>query len=548
MAADKRSRSGRRPRPEQLPLYTAEQMRRADAAAIKHLSIPGAVLMERAGMAVAEFILERFGAQEPFVVLAGKGNNGGDGFVVARHLYNTGADVRVLTVAPAAQYRGDALTNLRTIKKMGVPILSAPEGAALRRELTGVCVIVDAIFGTGFSGEPHGPAAWFIAEAARAAAERHNPVVAVDIASGVDASTGEMAGVCLPADATVTFHMPKVGHFVAPGGYFCGDLILADIGIPEDAGPEGEHFLADAEAVAETIPPKIEPDNKFSAGSVLVAGGSTGLTGAACMAAESALRTGAGVVTCAVPATLNAIFEQKLLEVMTLPVDDTGDGHLALEALGPILEAAEKVDCLALGPGLGRRPEGAALTEALLERCDMPVVLDADGLNAMAGKLARMKRREAATIITPHEGELARLLGANPVDVAARRLFHARQAAKKSGAVVVLKGAATIITDGDWVVVNPTGNPGLATAGSGDVLTGAIAALVARGMEPFEAAVAATYIHGAAADLAATDLYQDNLIASDLIDYLPLALAALKERGHEDEEPEEDGHSCSCGH
>ena len=548
MAAEKKPSSGRRPRPEQLPLYTAEQMRRADAVAIRQLSIPGAVLMERAGMAVAEFILEQFGGDEPFVVLAGKGNNGGDGFVVARHLFHAGADVRVLAVAPAAQYRGDALTNLRIIKKMGVPVMHAPEGAALRRELAGECVIVDAVFGTGFSGEPHGPAARVITEAARSAAERHNPVVAVDIASGVDASTGEMAGVCLPADATVTFHMPKVGHFVAPGGYFCGDLILADIGIPEDAGPEPDHFLTDAAAVAEAIPPKIEPDNKFSAGRVLVAGGSTGLTGAACMAAESALRAGAGVVTCAIPATLNSIFEQKLLEVMTLPAADTGDGYLALEALGPILEAAERCDCLALGPGLGRRPEGAALAAALLERCEAPVVLDADGLNAMAGKLARLKRRTAPTVITPHEGELARLLGANPDDVAARRLFYARQAAKKSGAVVVLKGAATIITDGDWVVVNPTGNPGLATAGAGDVLTGAIAALIARGMEPFEAAVAGAYVHGAAADLAAADLFQDSLIASDLIDYLPLALAALKEPGEDGEEPDEDGHSCTCGH
>lgn len=518
-----------------LPLFTAKQMQLADAAAIKEMGIPGVVLMERAGLGVSEFLLEHFCTHHCFVVLAGQGNNGGDGFVVARHLHQSGAEVVVLAVSDSREYRGDALVNLKILKKMGIAVRHAPSAAQVKRALDTDCVIIDAIFGTGFSGEPRGRAAQFIRIATDAAA-RGNPIVAVDIASGVDAATGEVARTVLTADATVTFHVPKVGHFVEPGGYYCGDLILADIGIPEDAGAVPDHFLADAEEVGMQIPPKMESDNKFSAGRVLVAGGSTGLTGAACMAAEAALRTGAGVVTAAVPASLNLIFEQKLLEVMTVPAADTGDGHLSDKALGQLLSSAAAADCVALGPGIGCRHETESLVEKLLAGSEVPVVLDADGLNAMAGKLARLKRRAGPLVLTPHVGELGRLLGVPAAEVAVRRLHWAKQAAKKSGAIVVLKGSATIVTDGARTVINPTGNPGLATAGAGDVLTGIIAALIARGTEPFEAAVAGAYLQGVAADLAAAQLFQDNLIASDLIEYLPLALAGLfadSEEGHE---------------
>lgn len=527
--------------PAHLPLFTASQMRQADALAIKGLGIPGIVLMERAGMGVAEFLLEHFCTHHCFVVLVGKGNNGGDGFVAARHLLLSGASVQVLTVANPGEYRGEALVNLKILKQLGVAVRHAPTAAQVKKALDSDCVIVDAIFGTGFTGKPRGRAAQFI-RVANAAAAQGNPVVAIDIASGVDASTGEVAAEALSADATVTFHVPKVGHFVEPGGYFCGDLILADIGIPEGAGPAPDHFLTDAEEAGLQISPKLEHDNKFSAGVVLVAGGSTGMTGAACLAAESALRAGAGVVTAAIPASLNPIFEQKLLEVMTMPAADTGDGHLSDKSLGQLVAAAAKADCLALGPGIGRLHETEMLVEKLLAACAAPVVLDADGLNAMAGKLARVKRRSAPTVLTPHVGELGRLLGVPAAEASARRLHWARQAAKKSGAIVVLKGSATIVTDGSKTVINPTGNPGLATAGAGDVLTGIIAALIARGTDPFDAAVSGAWLHGAVADMAAEELFQDNLIASDLINYLPLALAGLLEDG----ESVHEGHeSCS---
>ncbi len=508
------------------PLFTAAQMRRADSAAIKGLGIPGLVLMERAGMAVAEYLLENYCEDHCFVVIAGKGNNGGDGFVCARHLHQAGAGVRVLAAAPASQYDGDALVNLKILGRLGVKVDHAPAAATLRRALATDCVAVDAIFGTGFAGEPRGKSAEFIRVASEMA-ERHGiPVVAVDIASGVDASSGEAAA-CLPADATVTFHTPKVGHFVAPGGYFSGDLILADIGIPAECDAPGDHFLADPGPLAGLMPAKMQFDHKFSAGRVLVAGGSAGLTGAACMASEAALRAGAGVVTAAVPASLNPVFEQNLLEVMTMPLEDGGAGRLPESCLDDLLEAARSFDCAAVGPGMGRSQEAAALARGFLPRAEVPLVIDADALNAIAGRLSLLKSRTAATVLTPHAGELGRLLGVAATEVAARRLAHARVAAKKSGAVVVLKGSGTIITDGRSTFINPTGNPGLATAGAGDVLTGLIAALLAKGMEPLLAAAAGVYLHGAAADLAAEDLEQNNLISSDLIDYLPLAFADL---------------------
>lgn len=523
----KKTSGGHYPSEHDMPLYTATQMRRADTGAIREMGIPGAVLMERAGLGVAEFILEHFCAHHCFIILTGTGNNGGDGFVVARHLLESGASVRVFAAGAPGQYQGDAKTNLKALGKMGLKVTHVPTRAALNRALTSDCVIVDAIFGTGFSGEPLDPEAQFI-EAAASAAERFgNPVVAVDIASGVDASTGEISSLALPADATVTFHAPKVGHFVEPGSYFCGDLVLVDIGIPQGADITPDHFLTQGGTVAELIPPKMEYDNKFSVGRVLMVGGSTGLTGAACLAAAAALRAGAGAVTAAVPATLNPIFEQKLLEVMTLPAADTGDGHLHDSALETLLGAAAGADCLALGPGLGRRPASAALVRELLAQTPVPVVLDADGLYALAGKPGLLKKRSAATVLTPHLGELGRLLGLPPGEIAARRLKYAKLAAKKTGAVLVLKGSATIITDGSDTFINDSGNPGLATAGAGDVLTGVIAAMLAKGIEPLDAATAGAFLHGAAADLAAADSNPDNLIASDLIEYLPLAFASL---------------------
>jgi NAD(P)H-hydrate epimerase len=515
-----------------LPLYTAAQMQKTDRAAIRGLGIPGTVLMERAGMAVAEYLLEHYCGHHCFIILAGKGNNGGDGFVVARHLVESGSAVRTFAVAPASEYRGDALVNLKILGKMGIEVEHAPSPAILRRALASDCIIIDAIFGTGFSGEPRGRAARFITTAASAAEKYMNPVVAVDIASGVDASNGHAAAKTLPAQATVTFHAPKLGHFVAPGSYYSGDLILADIGIPESASVKADHYLTEAEVVADLLPQKMDFDYKFSVGRVLVAGGSRGLTGAACLASKAALRAGAGVVTAAVPATLNDIFEQRLLEVMTLLQADDDSGHFTASSLEGLLTAASAFDAVAMGPGIGRDAACLDAVAAFVKKTEIPLVIDADGINAFAGKPGMLKRRAAPTVLTPHTGELARLMGLSTTTVANERLASAKSAARKTGAVILLKGSSTIVTDGSTTLINPSGNPGLATAGSGDVLTGVIATLMAKGLGPLDAASGGALIHGMAADAAAAGIGIDNLIASDLIEYLPQAFAKIE--GEED--------------
>lgn len=513
-----------------LPLYTAEQMRRTDSNAIRGIGIPGAVLMDRAGMAVTEYLLEHFCEHHCFVILAGKGNNGGDGFVAARYLLEAGADIQVFAAAPAGKYGGDAAVNLKVLGKLGLKVRHMPSAATLRKALATDCVIVDAVFGTGFSGEPRGKAAEFI-RIASAAAERYgSPVVAVDTPSGLDASSGTVAEQTLAADATVTFHVPKVGHFTAPGSFYSGDVILADIGIPAEADVEPDHFLTDSDQLSALIPPKLDFDNKFSVGRVLLVGGSTGLTGAPCLAAEAALRSGAGVVTAAIPAGLNGIFENKLLEVMTMPLGEPGSEHLREDTLEAVLAVAASFDCLAIGPGLGRGDETARLVRKLLSSAEVPVVLDADGLNAFAGKPGALKKRPAPTILTPHAGELGRLMGKPSAAVAENSLATAKAAARRTGAVVLLKGAHSISTDADATMLNPTGNPGLATAGSGDVLTGVVSALVARGLPPLEAAAGGARIHGAAADMAAADLGMDNIVSSDLLDFLPQAFNELEEK------------------
>ncbi|MEX2102997.1 MAG: NAD(P)H-hydrate dehydratase, partial [Gaiellaceae bacterium] len=378
-------------------------------------------------------------------------------------------------------------------------------------------VLVDALFGTGFSGKPRPDSARAIDQMNRADA----PILAVDVPSGVDASTGEVAGPAVEAERTVTFHGRKVGLAVAPGRFHAGAVEVADIGLPSS---ETRHKRVTTE-ILELVPRRGPKDNKYSAGSVLVVGGSTGLTGAPSLTAQAALRAGAGIVTACVPASLNAVFEQRLLEVITRPCADE-DGSLTLDAADTVLEAAERADAVAIGPGLGRADSGRGLVGYLLDRLDKPVVLDADGLWALSGHLDWVFSRDAPTVLTPHAGELARLLGRDSRWVNERRLNAAQSGADDVGAVVLLKGADTLVAaPGRGVLVCDLGNPGLATAGTGDVLTGIVAAFLAKGMEAQPAAAAAAAAGGAAAGLAAERHGAAGLIASDVVESLSLALS-----------------------
>jgi NAD(P)H-hydrate epimerase len=472
-------------------------MREVDRWAIGEQGIAEADLMEAAGTALAEAVAE-LAPDGPVRILCGKGNNGGDGLVAARHLTAMGYEVEMLELF-AGELPGD-----------------------LDAWLEGSGAVVDSIFGTGFSGTPREPADVAIEAINRCGA----PVVACDIASGVDASTGEIAGAAVEADLTVSFHAAKIGHWVAPGKWHAGELRVAPIGIP--AGAPGEPVAGTIEpAVLALAPRRGSRSTKFSSGQVAIAGGSRGLTGAVRMSSLAAIRAGAGYATVAVPAELEPIFEAGQPEVMSAGCPG-GDGCLAPASLKAVLRTFERAAAGVLGPGMGRDPGSVELARDAAAAIEAPLVIDADGLNAFAGEIGRIVERNAPTILTPHAGELGRLLSRPAEEVAAGRLAAARDAALAANAVVVLKGDDTIVTDGERVAVNALSAPALATAGTGDVLAGVTAALLARGLDPFAAACAAVLAHARAGrDAAARIGAAESVIATDVIDSIPLGIAPV---------------------
>jgi NAD(P)H-hydrate epimerase len=495
------------------PLPDASEQRALDQWAIGELGIPGSELMERAGFGLAALVAER-APDGPVAVVSGKGNNGGDGFVAARLLRDEGREVRVLLLADPAEYRGDARLNL---ERLGGRLPEPFAGEAL----AGAAAIVDAILGTGFDGVPREPAASAI-DAINSAGARE--VIACDVPSGVSASTGEIAGSAVQATATATFHAAKPGLWIAPGKSCAGEVRVVDIGIP-DGGPGAPQIGLISAGVTDGIPRRGRESTKFAAGSVLVCGGSTGLTGAPSMAAEAAMRAGAGYVTALVPGSLNQIFEGRLLEVMSVPLADHG-GSLTDDAAEPVIERCERADALVLGPGLGRTEAALRAARRIAAEAPRPLLLDADGLNAHAGRLDSLAGRREPTVLTPHAGELARLLETDSAAVAARRLEAGRRAAQKARAIVVLKGDDTIVAAPDGrTAVSRGGAAALATAGTGDVLSGVIGALLAKAMDPFHAACAGVFLHAGAGRLAAREIGVEGVIASDVVARLPAALS-----------------------
>jgi ADP-dependent NAD(P)H-hydrate dehydratase / NAD(P)H-hydrate epimerase len=493
------------------PLYDAERMRAIDAWAIGERGVPSLELMEAAGRAVAEAVAEL--APEGRVrVICGKGNNGGDGLVAARHLADMGYEVEALLLGSGEELSGDAAANL---ERFGAGQVSDN----LDDRLADSGAVVDAIFGTGFSGVPREPAVAAIEAINRCGA----PVVACDVASGIDASSGEVEGIAVEAAVTVSFHAAKIGHRIAPGKWHTGELQVVSIGVP-DGAPSEPAAGAISPSVLSLAPRRGPRSTKFSSGQVTVAGGSRGLTGAVRMTSLAAIRAGAGYATVAVPADLEPIFEAAQPEVMSVGCPG-GDGRLVPASAKTVLRAFEPAAAGVLGPGLGRDPGSVELAREVLGAIEAPLVLDADGLNAFAGDLGPIAAREAPTVLTPHAGELGRLLGSSSEQVSARRLASAREAARAAGAVVVLKGDDTIVSDGERVAVNTLSAPALATAGSGDVLSGVIAALLARGLEPFAAACAAVLAHARAGCDAADRIGSaEGVIATDVVDSIPSAL------------------------
>ena len=516
-----------------VPLPDAEMMRDVDRWAIEQQGVAGLDLMERAGAGVARAV-ERLAPDGPVTVVCGKGNNGGDGLVVARLLRGCGRRVTVVCVAPPQELSGDARANLerlpgeKPVRLSGAAWDSADatgEGSspALPGVLSADTLIVDAVLGTGFQGEPRGSAA----EAIDAVNAAGAPVVSVDVPSGVAASTGVVAGTAVRASVTVTFHASKPGLWIRPGKAHAGEVQTIDIGIPRGA-PVAATVGLIAPSVLDVLPRRHASSTKFTSGHVLVAGGSRGLAGAPRMAAEASMRAGAGYVTACVPASLQGVLASGgTPEMMTRALPDE-DGALTVAAAAEALAASARSGALALGPGLGRRAGAIAFARTLAGKADVPMVLDADGLNAHAGRLADLAARGAPTVLTPHAGELGRLLELDSSEVERERLRHVRAAAAQAAAVVVLKGDDTLIAaPAGRVAVSPGASPALATAGTGDVLTGVIAALLAQGLDAFTAAVAGVWLHAEAGREAARRLgASEGVIASDVIAALPAARSA----------------------
>src|SRR4051812_22411798 len=494
------------------PLYTAEEMRAVDKWAIEEQGVPSLDLMERAGIGLARIVVAKANPG-PIRIVIGKGNNGGDGLVVARLLREEAREVDVLATGDPSELKGDARTNLD--KLPGAP----PEPFDADR-LQNSGVIVDAMLGTGFEGEPREPIKGAI-EAINATEDI--PVIACDVPSGVNASTGEVEGEAIEADATGTFHGEKIGLRVAPGTFHSGDIHTVEIGVPRNA-PAPQRAGLITSRVLYKVPHRPSDGSKFKSGVVVIAGGSRGLTGAPTMVALAAQRTGAGYVQVGVPASAEQALELRLLEAMTKGCPDNDDGMHTEQGAEQVLELAERAGCLVLGPGIGKGDDPQAFARAVARGAEVPLLIDADGLNAHAGALDLLRERGAPTVLTPHEAELGRLLEVDSDEVAARRLEHARAAARRSGAIVVLKGDDTLVALPEGpVAISPGATPALATAGTGDVLSGVIGALLAKGVDPFAAAAAGVPVHGWAGKHAAARLGADHVVAGDVIDAVPAA-------------------------
>lgn len=516
-------------------VVTPQQMREIDARTIKKYKISGLTLMENSGRAVAEQAEAMLGAgglgdQRSVCVVCGKGNNGGDGFAAARTLAENGFQASVFLLGSIRDVKGDALTQAKKLNKIGLrvrEIVSVAGLTSLKKDLAGSHLVIDAIFGTGFKG----PIGKNIAPAIDLINASGRPVLSADIPSGVDGETGQASSCAIRADVTVTMGLKKTGLLFHPGKALAGNTIIADIGFPQRAITDQKIKIRVAEhSIVKDWLPARKPDvYKGSCGTVLVLAGSAGMTGAAALTALSAMRSGAGLVYLGIPESLNDIMEAKLTEVITKPLPETRNRTLSLQALERIEKLADKGDALVLGPGLSTHPETAELVCSIVREINIPAVLDADGLNALASR-PELLCCQASLILTPHYGELSRLLKIEVSQIKAWPLKYALEAAKKFNQIIVLKGAPTVtaLPDGRaWI--NPTGNSGMASAGSGDVLAGLIGGLLAQGLTPERAAVLGVYLHGLAGDLAAADKTEYCMLAGDIIDHLPPAFKKIME-------------------
>jgi len=513
-----------------MKVVSASQMRNLDQRAINEFGIPSIILMENAGRAAVDVIEKYFPKTKlkRVGIFAGAGNNGGDGLVIGRHLINRGVEVIAFLLNPKEKIKGDARINLELYEKLGPidEVQSKEELFKFHSKIARCDLIVDAIFGTGLTSEIKG----FYREVIEYINSLPIPVLSVDIPSGVDATTGKILGVAVQADFTVTFGLPKIGLVIYPGLNYVGILEVADISIPRYLVEEENISveLLEVEDIVSLLRPRDPNSHKGSYGHLLVIAGSVGKTGAAFMTSEAALKIGAGLVTLGIPTSLNPILEIKLTEVMTEPLPETPAQTLSLNSIPRIEELMEGKKALALGPGISTHPETISVVHHLIQTSSIPLIIDADGINAVAKNPAILKKAKSPLLLTPHPGEMARLIQTSVKEVQEDRIGVAKRFAQENGVVLVLKGARTVIAEPKGnIYINPTGNPNLASGGTGDVLTGMIAGLVSQGYSLSEASRLGVFLHGYIADELKEELGEIGMVATDIITRIPLTLKKL---------------------
>lgn len=517
-----------------LKVVTAEEMRNIDRRTIQKIGIPGIVLMENAGAKTASLIKKILNGVrgKNIMVFCGRGNNGGDGMVVARHLINSGANLRIFLTAKKEDLKGDPLTNLQILEKMGVeikPISTIEEITPFPQ----THLVIDALLGTGIKGQVRG----FVAEVIDFINQYRAPVLSVDLPSGLNSDTGSYEGTCVKADYTLTMALLKRGLLIPPGRELAGEVRVVDISMPQVAIDEEDvkTSLVEQDDVRQMLPQRPSETHKNRCGKVFILAGSVGMTGAATLASMAVLRSGAGVAILGIPQSLNPPLEEKLTEVMTKPLPETEMQTISLRAWKEVQNLMDWAHVLAIGPGLSTQEETKELVLKMVENLNKPAVIDADGLNALAGRAETLQKAKADVVLTPHFGELSRLVEIPIEEISKNRIEVARHWASQLGVILVLKGSPTVIGDPNSnIYINPTGNAGMATAGAGDVLTGTIAGLMAQGAPPLEAAIAGVYLHGLAGDLAREELGEKGLIAGDIVEYLPEAILKLERETDEE--------------
>lgn len=500
-------------------VFYSEEMRFIDRIAMEKYKIPGIVLMENAAIACVKEIEKLY---KDFMcpnvgIFCGRGNNGGDGFAIARHLYNKGYNVTVFLVA-GDNILGDALINFEIINEMGIKVINLQNAP---QNLDEFDLIIDAIFGTGFKGEVQG----LCKDVINAVNNSSAYTIAVDVPSGINADTGEVTSVCVRADKTITFVSYKAGLLMYPGADYAGEIVVGDISVPKAVFDEIKSNIkvADKKFFRENMPKRQKNSHKGDYGKLLVIAGSRGMTGAAYLSSQSAMLSGSGLVTLATPDVVNDILEIKTTEVMTMPLNSC-DGHISSLAIEDIKDKLGKVDAVLIGPGLGVSDDVKEILKMLLKNSHIPLIIDADAINVLSDDVKALQNKNCEVILTPHDVEFLRISGLSKKEIESNRLAVCRDFAKKFDVTLILKGSHSIVTaSGGMQYINMTGNPGLATGGSGDVLSGIVASFVSRGISPPKAAAMAVYLHGICGDIASSKYGEESVIASSIMDSIPKA-------------------------